>query len=593
MRPNLINLTLIIIASSAFITFLLFVAYHFFQPNIYAWYFSLPQPKYRVFLEQNIMIPVRDNVQLATDIYRPKTKGAYPVILMRTPYSKENPDHNYPLLCTLFASQGYVVLVQDVRGKFGSEGNFYPLRHEAPDGDDTINWICKQDWSDGKVGMLGISYLGSCAWLAASCNNPHLKTIIPMFTTQNTYQAWMDKGVPYLKDLLLWTARHLGPYTEDVSHEYIDGHALALPISELAGKIGKADTVLEEILSHTTEDDYWKTVSVHHQIDKLGIPSLFISGWYDRLLETTIDDFLRTKNFHSNSPGGQSRLIIGPWGHNPVKKNPDLNIKEKSADFRMQFGRLIHWFDVWLKDRQPNFDRNPISLFMTGKNKWISAEDWPLPGSKPIKLLLNGDGSANGVNGKGRLSLIPTSDVIKDEYIYDPANPAPSIDGKMYDDPNFHRRDRHEGRDDILVYTTPVLDEDFDVAGTTKIILYISSSAPDTDFVVKVSDVRPDNYAHFVQSGFVRMRYFLSEDGSDRMEPDKIYRVEINLGSICHSFLKNHRIRLKITSSDFPGYSRNLNTGGNNETGTYFIKARQVIFHGGEYDSHLLFFKPN
>jgi putative CocE/NonD family hydrolase len=337
----------------------------YFQVHLYvlAWGLNLPPPKNRVKINYNVVIPMPDGVSLVADIYRPKDKGSYPAVLIRTPYAKEKAEHNYSLVGNVFSSQGYVVVIQDVRGKYGSEGVFTPFVNEAKDGRDTVEWMAKQHWSDGKVAAWGFSYLGQCTWLIATDAPKPLKTIIPMFCCQNAYKGWISSGVPYLKDMIMWLALHHGRQGKIVTHEEIDELVFRLPVLQYDKRIKEGIDTFRTWMSHLHIDDYWLKLGVSDKRDRISVPVLFVVGWYDRFVNNTIEDFQKTVAINKDNKVGKSRLVIGPWGHEPIATFPDVNYGYYSK-FKHQFVIQLRWLDYWLNGANNDLElERPIEYF--------------------------------------------------------------------------------------------------------------------------------------------------------------------------------------------------------------------------------------
>lgn len=562
----------------------LFLAFRHYRVHLYAWHFGFPQPLFRVIVERNVMVPMLDGVQLAADVYRPQLPGKYPVIVARTPYNKMgNSDVNHRL-GELFAGQGYVVVVQDVRGKFASEGKFLPYFHEALDGHMTITWAGTAPWSNGKVALVGASYLGSCAWLATQYRNPHLRTIIPMFTTSDTFSIWMDHGLPYLKGPLTW----LSLYSEklnnkEFSYAKIEPGLWKLPVKELdLLAAGHPIPFYREYLSHNTPDPFWEKISLH-SVDNMNIPALIIGGWYDPFLQGTIEDFQRMAQ-SSSVNNRQSQLLIGPWAHNPALEFKGVNFG-KTASVGMLMNACLKWCDQWLKLHSPAMSLNQkVRYFVMGRNAWKEAQQWPHENVGEEKLFLSGE--------EGRLSQSLSALTHNCHYHYNPRDPS-LFRGRylLYSDGWIAQVLQEEigHRNDIVVFTSDLLEEELSIAGTVKLILHVSSSAPDTDFCAKLSDVHPNGKTYNLSPGFLRMRYRESLSNPQMMEPGEIYRVEISFRPLAHVFLKGHRLQLQVSSSDFPIHNRNLNTGMSCEDSTEIREAEQTLYTGGAYDSHLLF----
>lgn len=558
--------------------------------HIAAWNLGFPQPKHLLTVTRDIDVPMRDNVILSCDIYRPRTEGKYPVLISRTPYGKTNREHDYEMFARLYASQGYVVIVQAVRGKHPSEGDFEPYVHEASDGHDTVEWAAQQPWSTGRVGMVGFSYLGSCVWLAATQPSEYLKALIPVFTCQDTYNIWMENGVSYVKDILFWLYKHHNHDVRPLAHQTIDPVLGQLPVCELDEKIGEKLPLFRKYMKHTMPGPFWEKRSSSHLIDQIEVPALYIGGWYDPFLIHGIEDFKKLCASPEESSRRLSRLVIGPWAHNPKLRFKEMKFGP-DARFRHQLPRILEWIDAWLKGDEEKPPTGPtVRYFLMGKNEWRTSHCWPPEGVETRTLYLGSDGRANSHQGNGCLRWEPSQEAGKDRYIYDPSEPVPAIGNRMlYANGLDGPKDQNvfTGREDVLVYTSQPVAEDVEIIGSVAATLHVSSSAKDTDFSIKLCDVHPDGRALFLLSGFLRMRFRNSVSEPELIRPGEIYKITFDLGPIGHAILKGHSLRLLITSSDFPNYARNLNTGRNNETDTLYVNADQTIYHGGEYDSHI------
>lgn len=562
---------------------------------IYAWYIGFPLPKYQVAIEKNLMIPMKDGVKLATDVYRPKSPGKYPVIISRTPYNKNGNIHPYRQLAELFSSQGYVFIIQDIRGKHGSEGEFEPFIHESLDGFNTIEWAGEAEWSNGHVALYGFSYLGSCAWMAVNNKSRYLKTIIPMFTTQDSYSIWIDQGVPYLKGPLYWFARFHAKKDLQITNKKIGEIIHQLPVFEL--DVMTADHKIHpyrDYLSHLIPDHFWQKRSVQN-LDEIDVPVFIVGGWYDPFLQGGIEDFQLLSDGPAGSKNRKSYLMIGPWPHNPTEKFKDVNYGTK-ANFNNHLVSTLKWCDIWLKEKEPLHPKTGrVDYFIMGKNEWRESTHWPPPNIKYEKYYLTKKGckgkAETAQDGPFGLSKTPSEHVAKTNYVYDPINPVPFRGSYLL------HRDSWIGpveqteitrRNDVLTYMTDPLDEELIIAGPVKLVIFVSSTAVDTDFSAKICDVRSNGKSYNLQAGVMRMRYRDSLTKQKIMVPGNIYRIEISLRSVANAFLKNHRIQLQVASTDFPVHDRNLNTGMSCEFSTETKIAHQTVYYGGLYKSYLL-----
>ncbi len=554
-------------------------------------FLKIAQPAYAVTVERDVMIPMSDGVRLAADIYRPREPGKYPVIVTRTPYGKTNPKHKYAFAGGLFASHGYVFVVQDVRGKYASEGEYYPYVNEGKDGYETIEWAGTQPWSSGKVGTYGFSYFGSTQWLAAPYQSAYLRAMVPIVTSQNIYPRWMYNGILRFNDVLFWhygnscrTERNL----EDID---ADKAIWTLPLAQADDAMGSDLQPYNDWISHPTPDAYWDRVRVDDKVEKILAPALLIDGWYDYYLESMLEDYNRMRTAAGSEEARQSRIIIGPWTHETVSKFDDVDFGPQ-ADFMLQIPRLMGWYDLWLKGERNNPGGfGPISIFVMGRNQWRDEQEWPPARTQYVRYYFHSRGTANTLGGDGTLDVVQPADEPPDRFTYDPANPVPSVGGtSIYGKAKAGPKDQSEleRRADVLVYSTPPLQEEIEITGVLKVTLYASSNARDTDFSAKLVDVYPDGKAINLRSGMVRARYRESFVEPSLLEPDKIYEFAIPVGATSNLFKKGHRIRVEISSSHFPEFGRNLNTGEELATSSAIVKAEQMIYHDTAHPSSIL-----
>lgn len=559
--------------------------------RIIAWHLGLPAPGYSVSVQKDVMVPMRDGVRLSADIYRPSKEGKYPVILLRTMYGKRNPGHKYSFTGSLFASQGYVFIVQDVRGKFDSEGEFYPYIYEAEDGHDTIEWAGTREWSTGKVGTYGFSYWGSTQWLPAPLRSTYLKAMVPIVTSQDVYPRWIYNGIFRLNDVLVWHYENAPKRAQSAEGVDWDRAVRTLPLLKADDSLGADIPAYNDWITHPRPGPYWDRVRVDDRVAAIQAPALIIDGWYDYYLNLAIDDFKRMKAAGGSDEARQSVLLVGPWTHASKSKFDDADFG-KQASFMRQVRTILAWFDFWLKgEKNGILDGGSARYFTMGANEWRTANEWPPAGTRYTPYYLKSDGGANSAKGDGILSETAPGAGKPDSYVADPENPVPSVGGtsifgKLKAGP-FNQREV-ESREDVLVYTTAPLESDIEVTGPVRLVLYASSSARDTDFAVKLAEVRPDGTSVNVQSAVYRASNRESLKKPALLEKDRVYRFEINAGNTSMLFKKGHRIRLQIAGSNFPEYGRNLQTGEDNGTTVKTEKARQTVFHDRARPSHLV-----
>lgn len=539
-------------------------------------------------VEFNVRVPMRDGVALSANIYRPAKPGRYPVVVVRTPYTKTP---NYDARGRWWASEGYVFIVQDVRGRGDSDGTFRPLVHEAEDGIDTFNWAARQPWSSGKVGTLGGSYGAWTQLYPASVGGSALTAMIPMAVPPDPDRTFpLHLGVP-VPAAVPWLASIDGRTLQSLEGVDLPAAYDARPLVDMDQRIGRRLPAWREWLKHPVRDDYWAARSYQTGLLNSTVPALYISGWYDDVLVGATENFTNmTTRAH---PGAHSRqrLIIGPWGHaiNAGRKLGEIDFGP-SAAIDMD-GVQRRWFDRWLKGLDNGVDEEArVRLFVMGSNEWVSEQEWPIARTRYTKYYLRSDGAANSLRGDGTLSTTaPGRRERPDRFRFDPDNPVPfatALDSKQMGGPDDYRR--IEERADVLVYSTAPSTASFRVCGPLRVELYAASSAVDTDWTAKLLDVHPNGYAQRLNDGIVRARFRHGHDRDVPLTPGKVERYGIDLWSTCVDILPGHRLRLEISSSAAGKFAVNLNTGGDQATQTKAESADQVVYHDATRLSHVL-----
>jgi putative CocE/NonD family hydrolase len=499
---------------------------------------------------------------------------------------------------------GYAVVAQDVRGRYESEGTWEPFRNEGKDGFDTIEWAAVQPFSNGKVATEGGSYNGHNQWQAATLNPPHLVAAFPALASTNIYANWLTMGgafrlsfnygwgvVRMPNRIMLPQYWHTEAYApEELKYENILMH---LPLKD--GDLMSAGTAVQyyrDWIKHESYDDYWKSISDEEHFDKITVPVHTSGGWFDIFLGGTINGYVGMKNKGATPEArAGARMIIGPWGHGPTQSfggvdfTPAANVN--------QFETELRFFDYHLKGIKNGLEAEaPVKLFYMGVNKWRSEKDWPIPGTQYKELYLTSKGAANSVRGDGELSFKKPAASGVDTYRYDPQNPVPTTGGNnCCGTPTLAGpRDQRqlERREDIVVYTSEFLQNALTIAGPVKVKLFASTDGPDTDWMIKLVDVYPDDTAMPVSEGILRAKFREGLDKIRLLTPNQVYEYTIELTATANVFKPGHRIRVDITSSNFPQFDRNPNTGeplGNSAT---IRVAQQSIHHGGSRLSHIL-----
>jgi putative CocE/NonD family hydrolase len=534
-------------------------------------------------------VAMRDGVKLAANVFLPAAAHLrYPTILERTPYGKGALTPNY----TAFVERGYAVVVEDVRGRYESEGAFDPLRQEGPDGYDTIEWIARQPWSDGKVGMIGGSYRGIVQWKVALLNNPHLKAIFPVVSGADDYRDrfYSPGGAMKLGHRLGWMSENLKApgYRPEFARFVLH---LPLRTSDVAAT-GWTSQMWRDVASHPTYDSFWRGLSVLAHIDRVKIPVFAVGGWYDNFAESDLEAYNALRRTSS-----VNRVLIGPWPHNMSMKFEGVDFgPEAAAPIRtLQF----EWFDQWLKGKDtPLLSEPPVKVFTMGANHWREEREWPPRDAHPKRFYLESAGHANTLEGDGVLADRVPSHSPEDRYVYDPRDAVPTRGGAVCCNPKmipWGPMDQRaiERRADVLVYSTAPLKQDTEVAGPVEVVLYAATSARDTDFSAKLVDVYPDGYARNLTDGLERLRYRNSLERAELATPGVVYKVTIDAGVTSNVFLKGHRIRVEVSSSNFPRFDRNPNTGGPIADETRFVRASQTVYHDREHPSALVLMVRN
>jgi uncharacterized protein len=515
----------------------------------------------------HVAVPMRDGVRLAANVFRPLQPARVPTLLYRTPNSKGGRViPNY----TFLVDRGYAVVVQDVRGRYESGGAFRPLEQEGPDGYDTIEWIARQPWSDGQVGMIGASYLGIVQWKAALLQNRHLKAISPAVSGWDDYvdRFYSAGGAMKLGNRLLWMSEQLRTpgFMPDFSR-----FVLHLPLrSADIASTGQTSEMYRKAIAHPAYDDFWRRISTREQIEKIRIPVFSAGGWYDNFAPSDLEAFAALQKAAPDIP---HRILIGPWPH-------DFGPEARTTLLHLQ----ADWFDRWLKDA-PAPQTPPVRIFVMGANRWRDEGEWPPARLRYTPMYLQADG--------GLAAIQPAADVSPDHYSYDPHDPAPTRGGPVCCRPAkfpWGAMDQREveNRADVLSYSSEPLPADRELTGPVRAVLYVSTSARDTDFTVKFVDVFPDGQAINLTDGILRLRYRQGLDRAVLAQPNEIYKIGVDAGVTSNLFRQGHRIRVEISSSNFPRFDRNPNTGGPIAAETKLLKAVQTVYHDRQHPSHIV-----
>ncbi len=562
-----------------------------------------------VTVERNVAVPMRDGVNLYADVHRPAGPGPFPTIMERSPYDKSALGHGQLTLRAV--ERGYAVVAQDVRGRFASEGEFMTFVNERSDGYDTLEWLSSQPWCDGNVGTFGQSYVGLTQWQAGLSGHPALKAIVPVVTADNYHDGWVYQGGAFeLSFNLSWTWSVLAVNTmlrqkavedyerlvEMIDHMDDDFRKLPLKHSELMSRYAP---YYDQWVDHPTYDELWAELDVSRGHDRLKIPAMNIGGWHDIFLKGTIGNFTGMRaNAGTAEARAAQRLLIGPWNHSGMRRgNPigaiDFGVHSTGADLDVD-GLHLRWYDHWLHGIDNGVDQDaPVKVFVMGAKRWREAQDWPLPQTDWQNWYFHSGGSANSLNGNGTLGREAPGIEPSDSYVYNPLNPVPTMGGGLCCNAVFSQGGAYdqrsvEAREDVLVYTSQPLEKELEVVGPLKVVLYASSSAKDTDFTAKLVDVHPCGYARNLNDGILRARYRSSMSEPELLTPGELTRFEIDLVATGNAFLPGHRIRVEISSSNFPRFDRNPNTGELPGRSDEITSAMQTIHHSAQYPSHII-----
>ncbi|MGQ9698906.1 MAG: CocE/NonD family hydrolase [Armatimonadota bacterium] len=538
---------------------------------------------------RDVMVPMRDGVKLATDIYLPPGRGPFAALLARTPYDKS-------ALAGIGTSQTrYAFVAQDVRGRYKSEGDFVPFAAEARDGYDTIEWCAKQPWCNGKIAMFGGSYVGFVQYLAAAESPPHLTCIMPIVPPADMYDTVYQGGALRQELIQGWmigmaaSSKYAKANPRPIPPEWDPPRWFwHLPLAD-PGPLSQGGPSYEkawrEYLSNPVRNKKWDELNLHRMYPRIKVPSLAVGGWFDIFQQQNLDTWrLLRKQGGSPEARAYHRLIIGAWTHGVGAKPGD---RDFGPDAGIDLAALANrWYDRWLSGVQNGIENEaPLRTFTMGRNKWVDRREWPPSNTTPLRLYLSNtsdDIKAGVLTPAKPRSEVPTS------FVYDSNDPVPTNGGNNLIAKSGIRDQRDiEKRPDVLLFTTAPLEEDLEVAGRMTVRLYVSSSARDTDFTAKLVDVLPDGTAYNVADGLIRARW-RNPRRQSLIQPGRVYALDIDLWSTSMVFQKGHRIRLEVSSSNFPRFSRNPNTGRPIETETQLVKATNTVFHDAKRSSCLV-----
>ena len=579
-------------------------------------------------IEKKIMVPMRDGIRLATDIYQPKdAEGPLPTIFVRTPYNFNKSGKRRLKAIIDAMERGYAYIVQNERGKFFSEGEWEILGFPRTDGYDTLDWIAAQGWSNGKVGTIGCSSSAEWQLALAAMDHPAHAAMVPMasgagigrvggfheqgnwyrggvyqmlfgswlYSVQNTQRPRLPEGLPREDVVRLSRYFDLAPEMPEV--DWVE-HFEHLPLVTMMEEIEGPKGTYAEFIQRLPDDPIWYAGGLYHDNEPWGVPALWMNSWYDistgpnlalanHIMENTEDPEVR----------GNQYVVIAPTPHCRFQTDEEETIvgERDMGDVRFEYEDLTaQWFDYWLKGEENGVlaDTPKVQYYTMGANKWQSAASWPPSRAEISTWYLDSDGAANSLFGDGRLGTAPSTTGGMDRFPYDPTVPTPSLGGGVcctggvIEAGSFDQRG-NEARHDVLVYTSEPLEEALEITGTIGVTLYVGSDAKDTDFSVKLIDVYPDGTAYNIDETIQRVRFREGYDKQVFMEPGEVYELEVSPMSTSALIDKGHRIRIEISSSNFPRFARNLNTGGKNWDETEGVVANNIVYHSTEHPSQI------
>lgn len=586
-----------------------------------------PEAEPGIRVEKSVMVPMRDGVVLSTDLYFPEQASEdLPTVIITTIYGKNWQFYNDPLMVGL-VRRGYAVAIQDSRGRYESTGRYSYASGRREDAWDTFEWISNQPWSNQKIGTAGCSYEGESQLVAAAAGHPGHVVAIPMSSSSGFYTPGrgliaFDGGAFEFAQTAGWfagsgTRVFYGPpdwvdrqewFRSEASKLFRSGPEIdyqryldlvdTLPIVDVLQRAGLPPTDYEDYATNLPDSEYFRTRDWLQKTDQVDVPMLFMDTWYDYGPAESLQMFNMLRvNALSESSRENQFIIIAPGTHCGYDSESDQAIvgERELGDARLDYLDIqFRWFDYWMKGVDNGITDMPkVQYFLMGRNEWRQADAWPIPGTRFEKWYLLSNGKANSRSGDGVLALSPVSNDSSDAITYDPVNPVPSLGGHTCctgsdTEAGSYDQSAIEDREDVLVYTSAKLKKGIEVTGPLKVVLSISSSAKDTDFTAKLVDVYPDGRAFNIQEGALRVRYREGLGRKVLMTPGEIYEIELDLHVTSNYFGPGHRIRLEVSSSNFPRWDRNLNTGGNNYDETEWQVATNTVHHSDEHPSYVV-----
>jgi len=552
----------------------------------------------------DVRVPLHDGVALRADVYLPEAAGPFPAVLIRMPYGKRQAYCYMPAHGRYWARLGYACVIQDVRGRWSSEGTFRPFVSEAQDGWDTLDWVAAQPWCTGDVGMTGESYYGYTQWAVAALGHPALRCIAPGDTAADISSSWVYNGGAFCHQTMGRWAYDIDGRRDHNEYRFDPWH---LPLAGTAAAAGHPNDTYTAWATRAHHAASWDDVDVDGRHAGVTVPALHWGGWYDMFLSGTIDGWRGVRQSAAPAVSSRQFLSLAATDHEMTPEFSGRIGRHELHGHGYAHDRVAAFMDEWLRDAGPATDGafgppaaagglaprvttgEPVRYFTMVRNVWHTATDWPPPGVVARRLHLRGNGHANGADGDGRLSWEPAADEPADRFLYDPDRPLTYwLDANLWEAARYLKDRRPlEQRADVLVYTSEVLDRDLEITGPLSATLHVSTSADDTDFTVALVDVFPDGHAHLVQEGVRRLRYRDGGREPAAVEPGRTYEIGVDLWATSYVVARGHRLRVEVSSSNFDRYDRNLNTGDDSGWGTELAVAAQTVYHDERRPSYL------
>ena len=540
----------------------------------------------------DVKVPMRDGVELSADLYLPRGAGKVPTVLMRTPYG----NNAEPMIekGRRLADDGYACVIQDCRGRWDSDGDYYPFVPDGADGFDTQEWIGRQEWSDGKIGMAGGSYGGATQWLSAPHGSGFLTCMAPRVICCDYFSGLVyPGGALQLNVLMTWGMRTHGRTAQSIEFQNWTEAFRFLPLVEVDSAAGRDQEFWRDWIKHSAYDEYWEQTDDEKRWDQIRVPAFNMGGWYDLYAPQTFTNFNGLRRCGGSAEARQSKIVVGPWPH-ALSTSPRTGDVDFGAHSMVDLESLeLRWFDYWLRGIDNGVvDEPPLRLFIMGVNEWRDESEWPLARTEWQDWYLSSGGRANSLLGDGVLTTVAPGDQSADGFVYDPRFPVQTHGGNNCCSPHIvpwgpYDQRPVEMRSDVLCYTSAPLESDLEVTGPIEVLLHAATDGRDTDWTAKLVDVRPTGYAVNLCDGILRARYRDSLSDPSLLEPGRVYAYTIDAGVTGNVFRKGHCIRLEISSSNFPRFDRNPNTGNPIGMDAEMRAAGQTVHHSRACPSHL------